>query len=243
MGTPHKNYFHIEKKSKIRVFIFLTFSTFLNFFRSYHYYCWSGAIMLKLKTKRKKSENREKKRVNVVRKTALTVWERTFVFAHAPPPSLPSAHTKTTKKTAFWIIFEEQKSSSGLLLLWLAKWGEQLHIDKKKGRASKEGKILRFNVLCLWWWAIGFVHACNKWHFAQEQRQSARPQREKKVALERKSYSQMVCVWFCDPQKQNCFFYIAAAVWCLQKLVTCLSMTSKSSKKKKRVSFLCHCVG
>ena len=58
--------------------------------------------------------------------------------------------------------------------------------------------------------------------------------RKKKVALERKSYSQMVCVWFCDPQKQNCFY--SGSIMVLAKTSNVLVNGKQKLKKERKRS-------
>ena len=115
-----------------------------------------------------------------------------------------SAH-KNDQKTAFWVIFEEQKSSSGLLLLWIAKWGEQLHIDKKKEsfKRRKNSAFQCFVPLMAGDWFRSCMQQMTLRAGATAVGKAAT--RKKRSRWKENPIPQMVCVWFCDPQKRNCF--------------------------------------
>ena len=87
---------------------------------------------------------------------------------------------------------------------------------------------------------VSFMHATNDTSRRSNGSRQGRNEKKKGRTGKKILFREWCAFGFVTLRSETVF--IAAVVWCLQTLVTCLPMTNKSSKKKK-VSFLCHCVG
>ena len=152
-----------------------------------------------------------------------------------------SAHKNDQKNGLLNYFWRTEKQLRPLVALDSEVGGAATY-RQKKGELQKKEKFC-VSMFCAFDGGrlVSFMHATND--TSRRSNGSRQGRNEKKRSRWKENPIRKWCAFGFVTLRNKTVFYIAAAVWCLQKLVTCLSMTSKSSKKKKRVSFLCHCVG
>ena len=193
--------------------------------------------MLKLKTKRKKSENRERKNVSTWCVKQPDSMRKNFCFCPRSTAIITiSAHKNDQKNGLLNYFWRTEKQLRPLVALDSEVGGAATYRQKKREsfKRRKNPAFQCFVPLMVGVWFRSCMQQMTLRAGATAVGKAAT--RKKKVAPERKSYSQMVCVWFCDPQKQNCFLYSGSSM-VLAKTSNVLVNDKQKLKKEKKGQF------